>query len=149
MEIRLGTPQELDSWMALVDRVKDAFPGLETREALAAHRKTGQAFMQRESAVCAIEDGVVVGTLLFSAEESALCFLAVDPSVRRRHVATGLVAYMLSRMDPERAITVTTYREGEPAGTAARAFYKRLGFAEGKLTEEFGSPVQEFVLHRD
>ena len=30
----------------------------------------------------------------------------------------------------------------------ARAFYKRLGFTEGKLTEEFGSPVQEFVFKR-
>ena len=37
---------------------------------------------------------------------------------------------------------------GAPAGIAARAFYKRLGFTEGKLTEEFGSPVQEFVLKR-
>ena len=53
---------------------------------------------------------------------------------------------MLPMMDPEREITVTTYREGDPAGAAARAFYKKLGFAEGELTEEFGSPVQEFVL---
>lgn len=30
----------------------------------------------------------------------------------------------------------------------ARAFYKKIGFTEGKLTEEFGSPVQEFVLKR-
>lgn len=43
---------------------------------------------------------------------------------------------------------MTTYREGVPEGIAARAFYRRLGFAEGRLTEEFGSPVQEFVLHR-
>ena len=48
-------------------------------------------------------------------------------------------------MDPEREITVTTYREGDPAGDAARAFYKRPGFTEGKLTEEFGSLVQELI----
>lgn len=35
-----------------------------------------------------------------------------------------------------------------PEGIAARAFYKQLGFIEGKLTEEFGSPVQEFILER-
>lgn len=148
MEIKLGTPQELDGWMELVGRVKDSFPGLETQEALEAHRKTVQEFMQRESAVCAIEDTHVVGTLLFSAEENTLCFLAVDPSFRRRHTAASMVSFMLSRMDPEWEITVTTYREGNPAGTAARAFYKSLGFTEGKLTEEFGSPVQEFVLKR-
>lgn len=47
-----------------------------------------------------------------------------------------------------REITVTTYREGVPEGAAARAFYKRLGFTEGKLTEELGSPVQEFRWKR-
>ena len=51
-------------------------------------------------------------------------------------------------LDHERDIIDTTYREGVPEGIAARAFYKHLGFAEGKLTEEFGSPVQEFVLMR-
>lgn len=43
---------------------------------------------------------------------------------------------------------MTTYRQGDPRGAAARAFYKRLGFSEGKLGEEFGCPVQEFVLKR-
>lgn len=37
---------------------------------------------------------------------------------------------------------------GVPEGVAARAFYKRIGFTEGKLTEEFGSTVQEFMLKR-
>ena len=51
-------------------------------------------------------------------------------------------------MEEGRDITVTTYRAEDPNGAAARAFYKRLGFSEGRLTEEFGSPVQEFVLKR-
>lgn len=56
--------------------------------------------------------------------------------------------YMLNLLDPEKNVVVTTYREGVPQGIAARAFYKRMGFVEGRLTEEFGSPVQEFVLLR-
>lgn len=146
VEIKLGTQRELDRWMELVDKVKDAFPGLETPEALAAHRNTAQAFMRRQEAVCAVEGGRVVGALLFSTEKNALCFLAVDPSFRRRRIAADMVAFMLPRMDSERAITVTTYREGDLAGIAARAFYRSLGFAEGKLGESFGSPVQEFVM---
>lgn len=55
---------------------------------------------------------------------------------------------MLTQMDEGKDITVTTYREDDPNGQAARAFYKRLGFSEGKLTEEFGCPVQEFILKR-
>ena len=55
---------------------------------------------------------------------------------------------MLDLLDSNMNVVVTTYREGSPEGIAARAFYKHLGFVEGKLTEEFGSPVQEFVLYR-
>ncbi|HIX90374.1 MAG TPA: hypothetical protein H9845_05715 [Candidatus Agathobaculum pullicola] len=45
-------------------------------------------------------------------------------------------------------ITVTTYPKDAPDGQAARAFYKRLGLAEGKLTEAFGHPVQELIWKR-
>lgn len=148
MEIQLAKPENLDSWMALVEQVRDAFPGLETAEALAEHRATVLQFIQSSSAICAVDAGHVVGTLLFSKENRMLCFLAVDPSRRRQHIARQMVAFMLTQMEEEKDITVTTYREGDPNGIAARAFYKRLGFSEGKLTEEFGCPVQEFVLKR-
>ena len=85
---------------------------------------------------------------LFSKENNMLCFLAVDTEYRRQHIAEKMVSYMLKFLDPERDIIVTTYREGVQEGISARAFYKHLGFVEGKLTEEFGSPVQEFVLIR-
>ena len=146
MEIRLAQPQDLAGWMELVEKIRFSFPGLETPEAMEAHRQTVRSFMCRGWAVCAVERQRIAGVLRVSAEDNTLCFLAVDPAFRRRHAAAGMVACGLAHMDPRRAVTVTTYREGHPAGTAARAFYKSLGFAEGKLTEEFGSPVQEFVL---
>lgn len=59
-----------------------------------------------------------------------------------------MLSYMFTFLDSEKEIVVTTYRAGVPEGIAARAFYKKIGFVEGKLTEEFGSPVQEFVLKR-
>ena len=34
MEIRLARTEDIGGWMALVERVRDGFPGLETREAL-------------------------------------------------------------------------------------------------------------------
>lgn len=76
-----------------------------------------------------------------------LCFQAVDPAWRRR-IARGLVAAMLTCLPPERPVTVTTCRAGVPEGAAAWAFYRKMGFEEGRLSEEFGSPVQEFVLRR-
>ena len=148
MEIGLGSAAEIDGWMGLVRRVRDNFPGLETEEALEAHRETVLAFMDGNAAIRAKNGGRIVGILLFARAEQMLCFLAVDPACRRRHIAEQMVTYMLTFLDPQKEVVVTTYREGAPEGAAARAFYKRMGFAEGRLTEEFGSPVQEFVLKR-
>lgn len=145
MEIRLASAQDINAWMALVEQVRDAFPGLETAKAMAEHRATVLNFMENFSAVCAVEGERILGALLFSKENSMLCFLTVDPACRRQHIAQKLVRYMLTQMEEGKDITVTTYREDDPNGAAARAFYKHLGFSEGRLGEEFGCPVQEFV----
>ncbi len=144
--IELAAKQIIDSWMTLVNNVKGSFPGLETEEALDEHRKTVLDFMDKGSAICAKADNKIVGTLLFSKETGTLCFLAVDAEYRRQHIAEKMFTYMLTFMDAEKDITVTTHRADVPEGIPARMFYKKMGFAEGKLTEEFGSPVQEFVL---
>ena len=148
MEIRLARPQDIGAWMALVEQVRGQFLGLETDKAMEEHRATVLDFIRQSSAICAAKAGQIVGALLFSRENSMLCFLAVDPSCRRQHIAQKMVHFMLPFMEEGRDITVTTYRAEDPNGAAARAFYKRLGFSEGRLTEEFGSPVQEFVLKR-
>lgn len=148
MEIRLATENDIDGWMNLVSKVKDSFPGLETIEAMKEHKNTVLDFIENSLAICAESDGKIVGTLLFSKEESMICFLAVDPNYRRKHIAQKMFSYVLLFMDDKKDITVTTYREDVKEGIAARNFYKHLGFEEGKLTEEFGSPVQEFVLSR-
>ena len=148
MIIQLGTEQDIDHWMNLVEKVRDSFPGLETEEALNEHRNIVLKFMNRNSAICAKKKGKIVGILLFSNENSELCFLAVAAEYRRRHIAEKMLSYMFTKLDSSKDIFVTTYRDGVPEGIAARAFYKRMGFVEGKLTEEFGSPVQEFVLKR-
>lgn len=148
MEIIFGKKYDIDEWMSLVYSVKENFPGLETNEALEEHKNTVLTFMSKESAICAKTKGKIVGTLLFSKENPMICFLAVDPEYRRQHIAEKMVSYMLGFLDAKRDIVVTTYCEGVPEGFAARAFYKRLGFIEGKMTEEFGSLVQEFILVR-
>ena len=148
MIVELGTEKDIDHWINLVDKVKGNFPGLESEEALEEHRKTVLEFMNKESAICAKTDNKIVGILLFSRENNTLCFLAVDTAYRRQHIAEKMVSYMMKYMDSEKDIVVTTYRAGVPEGIAARLFYKKMGFVEGKLTEEFGSPVQEFILRR-
>ena len=144
MEIVRAQAGDVEGWMTLVEAVREGFPGLETPE----DRLAVLEFIARGEALCAREQGRVVGALLFSREARMLCFLAVDPAWRRRHIAEGLLEAMLNYLPPEGPVTVTTYRAGVPEGIAARAFYRKMGFEEGRLTEEFGAPVQEFVLRR-
>lgn len=148
MEILLAKNQDIDGWMNLVCKVEENFPGLETEDALNEHRSTVSDFIHNESAICAKIEDKIVGALLFSKDNNMLCFVAVDAEYRRQHIAEKMISYMLNFLDIKKDVVVTTYREGVPEGIAARAFYKHLGFVEGKLTEEFGSPVQEFVLIR-
>lgn len=148
VEIRPAWPRDIEGWMALVSRVKDDFPGLESAEGMRDHRAVTLRFMQNRSALCAARGERIVGALLFSKENSALCFLAVDPACRRQHIGQKLTDLMLAQMDGGTDVTVTTYRQGDPRGAAARAFYKRFGFSEGRLGEEFGCPVQELILKR-
>lgn len=90
MEVRFAGSTDLDGWMALVESVKDAFPGLQTPEALTDHRATVSEFIGRGEAICAVENDRVAGALPFSRQESELCFLAVSPEYRRRHIAERL-----------------------------------------------------------
>lgn len=66
MIIELGKECDIDNWMYLVNRVKEGFPGLETKEALAEHRDTVLDFMSKQSAICVKSGNKIVGTLLFS-----------------------------------------------------------------------------------
>lgn len=109
--------ERLDGWMALVRCVRDEFPGLETEELLMEHRRTVERFMRRGEAICAVQDGQVVGALLYSVKKGLLCFLAVHPDARRRGIAREMVQRMLREMPGE--VRVQTFCEGDERGRGA------------------------------
>ena len=75
-----------------------------------------------------------------------ICCLAVSPKYRRKGIASLLLEKALTELDRTRDITVTTFREDDEKGNAPRRLYQKFGFEEGNLLEEFGYPVQEFIL---
>ena len=63
MEIRIANECDIDGWMNLVCKVKDSFPGLETKVALDEHRDTVLGFIYKESAICARIEDKIIGVL--------------------------------------------------------------------------------------
>ena len=84
--------------------------------------------------------------MLFSRKLSMSCCLAVAPECRRRGSGSELLEEALNRLDRSRDIMVTTFRSADEKAAAPRSLYRRFGFVEGMLGEEFGYPVQELVL---
>lgn len=148
MKIGFGLVEDIDMWMELVSKVSWNFPGLETPEAIEKHRDTVIKFMKQKTAICAKENNSIIGVLLFSIKYNMICCMAVDPDYRRKHIASEMFLLMFKIADKTRDITVSTFREDDIKGIAPRAFYKKYGFVEDELIEEFGYPSQKFILHR-
>lgn len=141
-----GERGDIGAWMELVREVSPVFPGLETEEALEDHKNTVLRFMGEKRALCVKIRGKIAGVLLFSVKHNMICCLAVSPAHRKEGIGSALLAAALERLDGSRDITVSTFREGDERGIAARALYKKFGFEDGGLTEEFGYPNQILVL---
>ena len=146
MNVICGHELDIDSWMELVHKVRWNFPGLETQSAMDSHRSTVLRFMKEDRALCVKDGGRVVGVLLLSRKHNMICCLAVAEDHRRSGIGSVLLERALQELDRTKAVSVTTFREGDDKGEAPRALYKRFGFKEGALGEEFGYPVQEFIL---
>ena len=147
MDVRLGRNQDVDEWMKLVEEISWNFPGLETMEGLNEYRETLLRFIGKDQALCVRNATEVIGVLLFSRGRNMICCLGVSPKYRRCGIATMLLDAALEQLDRTKDITVSTFREEDEKGTAPRALYKKFGFVEGELIEEFGYPNQKFVLH--
>lgn len=149
MEVQYGSPDIIEPWMEIVKSVRSVFPGLETEEALADHRKTVLRFMRENRALCVMEAEHPIGILLLSKKHNMICCLAISKAYRGKGIGSALLQKAISDLDRTRPITVTTFREDDENGLAPRALYKKYGFQERDLLVEYGYPLQRFVLPED
>ena len=147
MKVELGKPSDIDLWMQLVRKVNWNFPGLETEQRIEEHKMTVLKFMNDKRALCVKNAENIVGVLLYSRKYNMICCLAVDPACRKRGIASLLLREAIDELDRDKDITVSTFRENDIKGIAPRKLYKKFGFEEGELIEEFGYPNQMLVLH--
>lgn len=74
IELGFAEARDIGGWIALVAGMRDAFSGLESNAAMIDHQRSVLSFMARQEAVCAREDGNIVGCLLFSREKICRAF---------------------------------------------------------------------------
>ncbi len=144
MVVGYAVDADVEAWMELAERVRDAFPGL----ALDAYRETLRRAVADGRALCAKDGEALVGVLLLSDQHNGIGFLAVHPRNRGRGVASALVRRMLEVLPAGEDVHVTTYREGDPLGIAPRALFTRLGCEVGEPVSGYGYPCQRCVLLR-
>ena len=149
MKVEFGRTSDIDSWMRLVRKVSWNFPGLETEQSIDEHKIIVLKFMNDKRALCVKNEQEIVGVLLYSRKYNMICCLAVDPAYRKRGIASLLLREALDKLDRDKDITVSTFRENDVKGIAPRKLYKKFGFEESELIEEFGYPNQRFVLYAE
>lgn len=140
--IHIGFAEEKDipQWLELVRTVEDYFPGLDYAE----YEEILKSNIKKRCALTAKINDTIAGVLLFSIEDKQIGFLAVHPDFRKLGIARALVEAMCEQFPKGTEISVVTYREGDELGSAARLFYKSIGFNEAELIMEFGYPCQRF-----
>lgn len=147
MEVLYGSSSDIGPWMELVKRVRRNFPGLETEDGIEDHARTVLRFMNKKQALCIKRGNEIAGVILLSRNHNMICCLAVAPEYRRQGIGAALLDKALSELDGSKEISVSTFREDDEKGIAPRALYKKFGFQEAELIEEFGYPNQKFILY--
>lgn len=147
-EISYGALEDIPEWMAFVRQVLDGFPGFHEEE----HRESIRSSV-RDGRVLLMRDGeVLIGAAAFSCQAGAgsIDFLGVHPQYRHRGVAGALLDFMMEKefAGDVGEVSITTFRQGDPADTGQRREYRELGFEEAELLTEFGYPTQRMVLQK-
>ena len=143
----LARYEEVASWVQMVKLIIDYFPGLDNPDVWQSYPKMLNEAIKNRSAICMRDGSKVIGILSFSKKENSIEQLGVHPNYRQKGIATEMFHLMLSEMGTDRNITVITYRDDDPKGIAARAFYRKCGFMPAKLSYVDNYPVQEMTLH--
>lgn len=141
MVFEFASNHDIDSWMELLELVKENYPGLDKK----SYKEGLKVSIIEKEALVAKKDGMVVGALAFSTDNKELVFLAVHPEYRKMGIAQKLIKKMISIFSVGTQISVITYIEGDLQGLAARKLYLKFGFECGELLTVFEYPCQRLI----
>lgn len=140
-DITFADPNDIPDWMNLMRLVIDGYPVMNETDYLNAITRS----IEEKHALILRHDQLLIGAMTFSAHTGSIEFWGVHPQYRRQGVEKLFLDVLLDVL-PGKAISMTTYREGDHADPGYRDTLKRLGFVQRELLIEFGYPTQRFVL---
>lgn len=144
-DVHFAAETDIPAWMELVRLVIDGFPHLEEN---AYARELQQRIQSRQALI--LKDGAdAIGILLFSCESGSIDFMGTHPLYHKKGIPEALLHKMMGELIGEKAISITTYRQGDKADNGHRRSIQSLGFAEAELLTEFGYPTQRFIFYRE
>lgn len=128
--------------LALMELVKEEFPGYEEEEFI----KAMECAIGAKEAFTTYQNDEIAGVIAFSYQKQEITFLAVNPKYRQEGIAKKLIQEVVRCFRSGSRLQVVTFREGDSKGTAAIACYHSCGFKKEELLEEYGYPCQKMTL---
>ena len=139
--IRPAQAEDIPAWMALLGQVVDGYPRLDE----AGHLSWLKARIARGEALLLSSGDRAAGAVGFCRATGMVDYLAVHPQYRALGISVQLLKAVRRRLSSERELSLTTFRERDPADPGYRREWKRLNFQEGELLVEFGYPTQRMI----
>jgi len=152
MLIRWATESDLPAWYALATEVSSIFQHPADMGAELESKSSGLGAVSRYEMLTAVDymSGDNLGFICFSRAKNEVTWFAVSERYRRKGAGDRLLKTALRQLDTNKDITVTTFCDDYPQGTAARALYKKYGFTvetptthNGLLRSELTRPVSD------
>ncbi|MCL2003707.1 MAG: GNAT family N-acetyltransferase [Oscillospiraceae bacterium] len=147
MLIRWATENDLPAWYKLATEVSAIFQHPADMGAELRQNKKGTGSVGRHEMLTAVDymSGNNMGFILFSREKNSITWFAVSEKHRGKGAGDRLLKTALRQLDTNKNMTVCTFCDDYPQGTAARALYRKHDFTEEKLIEHNGLPRSEMT----
>lgn len=89
-----------------------------------------QACLQAGRVIGCKQGDELLGAGILDPDQNEIAWFVVDGGQRGKGIGVGILERLLGELDERREITVQTFAAGVAQGQAARALYRKFGFAD-------------------
>lgn len=147
MLIRMVDEYDQQAWLELATEVSSLFQHPDNMGADPQFVAYVQSKTSKCEALTAVDymSGSNMGFIGFSRTMNRISWFAVAKRYRGKGAGDRLLKTALRQLDSTRDITVVTFTEDDPQGTAARILYRKYGFTVEKAVMHDGMPRCEMM----